>query len=285
MGFRKAVIGSQSSVNAYCDYDDYCRENVELATELVALASRVTGGRDTSHLWETFIGVANVQDVMRIFRREGIRWGQLVEHDTVQILSGNSTRHFLSKWQWAEVYRAHRGIPAPQRQARALGASDAIELLREQKARWAQQREQYGVTAHLTEHGYACYKEQQYFYGTQEWKDRVQAARLVAGHRCWRCGTQNMVLHVHHHSPIVSAYHVNFSINFDDCRLEVLCADCHERFHSRVVRGDLSYCFVYAAPETVAQYKGELRKLDELHNIVYNCPFCQNRIAEMYPNT
>ena len=186
-------------MNAHYDYDDYCREDM-LATGLVNIAGHVTDGGDMSHLWETLRGVATVQDVMRIFRREGIRWGQLVEHDVVQVLSGHSPRYFLSKRKWAQIYRLRRGTPTPKQAdwLKWLGLGDpgeevavlrrpgeGVEVLRLTIARWKQQREEHGVTTALIEHGYACYREQRYFYGTQEWKDKAKAVRFVAANKCW----------------------------------------------------------------------------------------------------
>jgi hypothetical protein len=265
--------------------NDYLDERQQMAVQLVDLAMQVAGGVDFSHLAEDLGDVTSVRDVKAIFSREGIRWGRLVQHDVTEVLSGRLPQYFLSEQEWVTLYRSRRGIPEPRLKGDpTLTRDQSFELLEEIQARRRQEIETYGVTSDSFEMGYACRKEQWYFYGTSEWNNRASAARFVAGNQCERCGTRAAKLHVHHTAPIISAYHYNFDTNFADYRLQVLCEGCHRELHSGVVRGDASLCFIAATQGEIAEYKAKLRKLDEMHNRLKECPFCQDRIADKYPN-
>jgi 5-methylcytosine-specific restriction endonuclease McrA len=223
----------------------------EQAVKLVDLAMQVSGGSDLNYLQSAFEGAEDVSDVREILRGMGIRWARIVEEDVAAVLSGHAPQYFLSEQAWAKLYRERRDI------------------------------REY----HNAGEGYACFAEQQYFYGTQEWKNRAKAARFVAQYQCERCGARNTELHVHHLAPIISVYHYNFDLNFQEPRLEVLCRKCHLVAHSQSVRGTLSYCFISATSEEVREEKARLYELIRLHDSQQNCPFCQNNIAEKYPNT
>ena len=255
------------------------------AARLTDLAMQVAGGIDLGHLQGILGDAIDVKAVKRIFSKEGLPWKRIVESDVLAVLSGHLPEYFLSEQKWVQVYRSRRNISVPPPTNGAMMSwEDSFEYFEKVQARRRQQIIEYGVTDDYFEMGYACFEEQQYFYGTREWQNRAKAARLVAGYQCKRCGVRDVPLEVHHQAPIVSAYHHNFDSNFADYRLEALCQACHTEVHEHGIRGTASYCFVRADPERVAVYKAELRKLTQLHQRRSNCPFCSNRIAERYPN-
>jgi hypothetical protein len=265
--------------------NDNLDESPGMPAQLVDLAMLVAGGVGFGHLEEDFENVESVRDIEAVFSKEGIRWGRLVEHDVTEVLSGRLPQYFLSEQEWVALYRSRRSIPEPPMEDDVLTTSEqSLEVLEQTQARRRREISTYGVTTDSSKMGWACAKEQQYFYGTPEWNNRASAARFVAGSRCERCGARDARLCVHHIAPIISAYHHNFDSNFADYSLVVLCEDCHKKLHGSVVRGTASLCFIGATQGEIDEYRAKLRKLDEMHNRLKECPFCQDRVADKYPN-
>jgi hypothetical protein len=254
-----------------------------LSGNLADLAWVVSGGKDLGNLYRDFEYLTDEDQLEQIFRDAGIPWGRLVAEDAHEILNGRPPLYFMLEDERATLYRSKRGIPTPPPANEGFVSSDEVgrRLELDMERGWREARE-YGVPLDLYKHS-ACYYEQMYFYKTQEWTNTAKAARFIAGYQCEGCRARGVELQVHHINPVISAYDRIFYRNFDFQRFSVLCSTCHKRFHSRHIRGD-SYCFIMVDAHETKRYHEDLRRLTELHDSFQTCMFCQDRIAERYPN-
>lgn len=258
-------------------------ETQKIALALADLASSASDDTDMSHLVESFAGVNSLSEVRLIFRKEGIRWGDILEKDVIAILSGSSPQYFVH-WQIiAERYRATRGIltPAPISTG-VITSAELTQIGMRELERINNLSKRYGVSDIQWKTGYACFKEQQYFYSTREWQNRSKVARFIAGYQCKKCGVRGVKLHTHHLSPIITVYDLNFGLNFAGWNLRVLCEQCHKLFHDNTVRDPFGYDFLPASDVEVKIEKSQLKVHQVWHD--ENCMFCKNRIADLYPN-
>lgn len=255
---------------------------------LAELALHANDGLDYFHVIEVLRGSEYSFDRVRLlFQGLGVPWGKPVEHDVNRILSDRPPRYFLSADEWASRYRAERGIdeaePDDEEPDSLLHTPDDLaDLLLSELSKIRQDVQKHVVSGFSFRQGYACLHEQQYFYGTQEWQDKAKALRFIAGYQCEQCKARNRPLHVHHVHPIFTMYSWRFYLNFTDWKLQVLCEACHRAFHSRTVRGIMHY--VPASPDEVREEKQTFRKLGRMHDDLDECLFCEDRIAERYPN-
>lgn len=256
----------------------------EYAGALAGLASSISDGDvSSSDIREYLYDVYSLEGVRSEFEHFGIRWNSLVEADVVLVLSGYEPRFFRDHFEVVDDYRLRRSITVIDHERRKfVYGRETVGLAVKYLDRIARQRDEYGVTTDQFEMGFACRHEQSYFYQQQEWIDRAAVARYHAGYKCERCGQRNMKLHVHHRTPIISAWHHNFVLNFAWWKLETLCERCHQWTHERTVRSTAAYQFIHAKPETVAEERETLRKLHSLHDKLKECPFCFGGNAEYH---
>jgi hypothetical protein len=216
-----------------------------LARRLADIAFHASGGRSTDSD-EDFVEALESGRVREEFERIGMGWSPLLERDVSRVLSGEPPRYFMNHFDWAETYRARRGIFSEGPGSDCAVDDDIAEyifspgqvaqLTLEYIDGLRNEQREYGVSMVFYKHGYACFNEARYFYGTTEWRDRAKAARHSAGYRCEACGIRTSRLHVHHYTPIVSAFSPNFCLNFAAWKLRVLCPKCHRDWHRDAVR-------------------------------------------------
>jgi len=273
--------------------EEHLDSEMTIGRRLLNLAMVVDPGSDLSHLHDSFSNYMNVSEVKHIFIREGIRWGEIVENDVTAILLGGSTQYFKTEWEWAHLYRSRRGVRENQitygdsPPGHILDAKEFADDMMKYIQMIRNEYQEYGIAISLTlNSGHACFKEQKYFYASQEWHCCAKAMRFKAGNHCEECGERNTRLYVHHMSPVITVYHHLLSHNFTDYKLRVLCKTCHTRLHEKTIRAPASYSFVDTVDEgqEKPQNRRTLAKIDKVIHTLGKCQFCQNRIAEVYPN-
>lgn len=212
-----------------------------------------------------------------IFADYGLRWNHLVEHDVTAIFNRQPVKYFKPIWAWMDDYRAAHNIMYKAPTPHLVHVKD-LDGWREYMDQIKAEVEEHGISLWMQDDmGYACYREQSYFYKTQDWQNRAAAARYEWDYKCCQCGRSGKGLHVHHTSPIVSAYHYNFDNCFADYRIRLYCEDCHRKTHSMTIRGYGSYCYIGATPAEVAEEKEYFRKWRTAHDKLKQCPFCKAR--------
>jgi hypothetical protein len=225
--------------------------------------------------------------VKELFGVAGIRWAPIVKEEVSGILSGGRRRFFLSAQECVDLYRARRSVtvePVDESTACLRGGQEALDAFLEDQERRAQLFEKYGATPDWYEEGYACIKERNYFYGTEEWRNRAKVMRYVEQNRCENCHVNNVPLHVHHAFPVMSVYSYNFDLNFADYKLRVLCKTCHDGYHRHAVPAYLSSDYIVVSAEEHAEYLRELHLMDRAYHSNSLCRFCKDQIEERYPN-
>jgi hypothetical protein len=258
----------------YSEYGDYYEMAYERSVLLANMYFLITEREPYS--FQSDCGNASYDNMPEIFSDYGLRWNHLVKADVEAIFNLQPVRYFKPTWAWVDDYRAAHRIryKKPEWSMRTWGEAceDAISYFDQIEREF----EQYGISLWMNDRGYACHNEQQYFYRSQEWQDRAAAARYEWDYQCQNCEKSGKSLHVHHSSPIVSAYHHNFDNCFASYRLHLLCEDCHRRTHERTVRAWGNYGYVGATPEEVEKEKVYFQKLHKAHDKMQTCEFCQN---------
>jgi len=61
---------------------------------------------------------------------------------------------------------------------------------------------------------------------SEHWQRKRKAALAYFGYRCWRCGAEDVVLHVHH-----THYRDMYREKLEDLR--VVCVTCHDKEHGK----------------------------------------------------
>ena len=218
--------------------------------------------------WDDWFGVEKVQAYCE---RKGIHWGKLLQHDVERVCSGLMPEFFLEHWIWADLYRANHSISYEKPQGGIVYGWQTIGNTEDFIA--DAQNRYLDAPRHL---GWACPKEQAYFYQTEEWKRCAAAYRYHDGYECCICRTRHAgTLHVHHRMPIISAYHHNFHLNFSWWKLESLCESCHHTTHNRTVRGIFHMGYDYVTPEEVKAEKPWLKQAYAKHHADGACGWCK----------
>lgn len=254
-----------------CEYDLYYKRGVLLGN-LYFFATE----REPCSFQEQCMN-AGLEQMPAIFAEYGLRWNHLVEHDVIAIFNRQPVKYFKPVWAWMDDYRQAHNVMYKAPEGSTLTWDEVIDEAQKWLEEIEEQHKQHGISLWMDDMGYACYREQSYFYRTQEWQDRAAAARYEWDYKCCRCGKSGKGLHVHHTSPIVSAYHYNFDNCFADYRIRLYCEDCHKKTHSMTIRGYGSYCYIGATPAEVAEEKEYFRKWRTAHDKLKQCPFCKAR--------
>lgn len=246
------------------------RENI---TYLIGIAQRITEQECawTSEMVYERDYTPEFETVKEAYERDGVKWGPLVEHDVKLVLSGYMPEYFLGWQEWQELYRLNHSILYQSPEPKTVYGKDTLRPL----ARFADELAREDMIYHLHEiSGWACPTEQTYFYNSAEWQRLAKATRFIWGYRCRRCGTSRNELHVHHESPIKSAYSAHFSDNFADWKLTIYCKDCHDWFHRHFSRELMANDFSSATPEEIAKDKKYMASFWKRYHAEGKCEFC-----------
>lgn len=248
----------------------------EMITQIVNIAQRIKES-ETPYIVEylyDYESAPPIERVRELYEKEGITWYPLIEEDVQNVLNGYRMQYFLADREFVELYRINHSAHIERRGGTLLGINTLDRGRRHLDAIQAQV-EHFGVSLSQFGYGFACFAECQHFYQSQEWKNRAKAIRCLWNYKCNICKRRNVgPLHVHHNTPIVSAYHHSFYLNFADHKLETLCEQCHQEFHARTVRGHGHYGFIFVEPEEVRAERGDFRLLQKAHDELKFCPFC-----------
>ena len=211
--------------------------------------------------------------VRQMFDLHGAHWGQIVEADVRRIARGQEPRHFLSADRFLARYRRNHGIPKPQDRS-DYAESNEVSLmdLIDGKA----SIEEYHSPLHDLRGGLACWREQEFFYESQEWEDCAAATRYLSGYTCEFCGARDTVLQAHHQQPIYSVFSMKGYRNFDQSRLMTLCRRCHHDHHRGLVKRD--HGFQKATPEEKLEERHEAAERRKVHDEARECKWCRKMV-------
>lgn len=245
----------------------------ESVTAILNVAASIIDD-DTEDMRSTIERCYNMQDIKQAFANNGIRWATIVEEEIDLVLEGMEPIYFTHSGAYANSYRARRGIHLEELDTEGLRRTD--DLADDFDARMEVRRIQkqfLGVTLFDYAFGFACPAEAKEFYESQEWQRKAKVTRYLWDYKCSFCGRSDTPLHAHHETPIVSAYHNSFEVNFSDGRLRTLCEACHRGFHQRTVRGHGRF-FEFTSPDEVREEKREFKLLRAAHDMLKICPHC-----------
>jgi len=209
-----------------------------------------------------------------VLERWGIRWNPLIEQDVNLIWSGYEPKFFMLEDDWAAKYRHNHGVRFVSEEGRFIHGHEFEEMAQELDREIQYEIEQWGIDLWMVRYGYACHSERNFFYKTEEWKNRAAAARYENGYVCQACKKHMDGLHVHHDAPIFSAYNQLFYRNFSPFHLSLFCDKCHENFHKNTVRMRGYQGFVSATPSQVREEKQYFNKWRHVHDSLKTCKFC-----------
>jgi len=273
------------SINAAFRYDetmmsdepDLMENNTEAwihkyATDVVAEA---TGG-NASHIEKlSYRERITRNDVLNVLRAARVPLARELLSDIEQIFDGEEPRYFISHDRVVDRYREnhHPNIDFTERDygIRPLVNADVIRQLNQDLS----ELQDFGVSLAEYREGAACLAEQEFFYETEEWKDRATVIRIMDRFTCRICGGNEM-LEVHHGEYIYSVFSRRFYHNFDVVGLRCLCDRCHRAFHESHVRGDSCFnsCFKSADREEISRHRKYRVALERLHDAARECRFC-----------
>lgn len=225
------------------------------------------GGGASEHIWD-WDDHFTLNAAQLLCNRLHLPYTGVLKEDINRVHNGLPPIYFMEHSLWVSLYQQRHGVtyvpPAPTG-LRHISEIDTENLVA---------RIESGFVTIPRDLGWACPREQQYFYQTDEWKNCAKAYRYIDGYSCWRCGRRDVPLDVHHRTPIVSAYHHNFRLNFAWWKLETTCRDCHVEIHLHTVRGVYGYGYDYVASEQVREEKGWLRRAWFKHHQDKVCGWC-----------
>lgn len=243
------------------------------ASEMGQLIGIITEG-ESSEIYRDMLQIDGPDGIQQWFLDRDLLWTSVVEEDVIRVLCGMNPIHFLSDFTYVDLYRAEHGVYVEPHEGGFVSFAETSEIVSRHLDAVQKQLDHFGVGLWQYGHGYACPAEANFFYESAEWQRKAKTVRYAYGYHCAICKRQNVVLHAHHNTPIMSAYHYNFHLNFADYKLEALCEDCHRRFHSKTVRGCGHYGFHFADTSEIADEKRKWRLLKRAHDELRVCPFC-----------
>lgn len=211
-----------------------------------------------------------------IIRDRDLPFSSVVQEDIDRVCSNQPPLAFASEREYADQYRAARGISLSDRgdSAHSMGLGGvAVSLWQEIEAAEVERRRN-GVTLGLYRSGVACGREQRAFYRSAEWSLRARALRAMAGHKCEQCSSRDEELHAHHLYPIYSAFSGLFLRNFDACRMQALCRRCHDRYHRDRVKRPWGFELATKAEKVAA--RDRTRRMMALHDEKKECAWCSS---------
>lgn len=240
-------------------------------TSIIGIAQRITHEECdyTSNFIYELGCMPSLESVKRAYAIDGIRWNALVENDVNRVLSGYEPEYFLSWRDWIELYRSNHHIHYVAPKGGTISGSEVASSLRS----LLNDPKEFGYQM-WCESGWACPKEQAYFYKSDEWTRAAKAQRHIDGHFCWKCGRSNQELHVHHERPIKSAYSYKFIDNFTDWGMTLYCKECHDWFHENFARAVIANDFIPHSQEEMEADRRTYRLYWKRYHDESRCEFC-----------
>ena len=233
-------------------------------SRLSDLVSVLSGGDATAldilhYNGSSLLGYEDVQRAMDYIKPAP---SDALASDLSRIFGGREPEYFVHAHALAERYRRAYGV-VMQAEAQTVYRFEDLVRLAERPL------------GTIYEQGFACSKEQAFFYSTGEWRHRAEVMRMLDRYCCRSCGARKVELHAHHMEPIYSAYSRRFQHNFDECRILVLCKACHERFHGRVAK--TAWGFEPMQGEARAEQQRQLARDRRAHDEGRTCRWCYYR--------
>lgn len=240
---------------------------------VLGLASNIIDN-EVEHMRYGLDDCYSLEDVRSVFERNGIRWVDIVEEDVCRVLNGLDPIYFVQPYNYVNSYRRRNHIHiAGHKEPGMRHISEITKDFDLHFTALAAQRQTFGTTLTDYAYGFACPAEAKKFYESEEWKRMDKVIRYYYDYRCTSCQRNRVLLHVHHETPIISAYAHHFQVNFSEGKLRPLCEDCHRDFHSKTVRGYGNF-FIFTDQSEVMQEKRDLRLLNIAHDKLKICPHC-----------
>lgn len=245
----------------------------ELANAVIGVASNIVDN-DVEHMRYDIEECYTMQDVRNVFERSNIRWVDIVEEEITRVMNGLDPIYFVPPYAYVDSYRRRNHIHLINHSG--SGMRHVSEIAQDFDLHFValeSQKKALGVTLSDYAYGFACHAEAETFYASEEWKRMAKVIRYFYDYRCTSCRRNRVLLHVHHETPIISAYASHFHVNFAEGKLRPLCEDCHRDFHSKTVRGYGNF-FVFTDEAEIKQEKKDLRLLRKAHDELKICPHC-----------
>lgn len=244
---------------------------------LVGMAQRITGDdcEEVSSL-VTYLDRPSLSDVREVYESVGIRWHAMVENDVNRVLEGYAPEYFLGWNDWVKLYRENHNVwnYSPVDNA---GGFVSVQTISERLNAMLHSSDDLVDFRYklLVQSGWACPVEQEYFYKSDEWQRLAKATRFIDGNLCRRCRGNQTAIHVHHESPIKSAYSRKFDDNFQDWNLTLYCKECHNWFHKTHYRLLLGNSFEMMDADEMAATKKEIAQFWKRYHAENLCEFCK----------
>jgi hypothetical protein len=220
----------------------------------------------------------SVEQVKSCYESSGIKWNSIIAGDVERVLRGNETQYFKDWTEWEKEYRKNHNVFKFSKHDPS-GGFYLASIVKEMKTLIDYLDDPNGRSNYLyktfLESGWACHEEQKYFYNSSEWQRLAKSIRMIDGRTCVSCKSRNVEMHVHHNSPIKSAYSRKFSDNFHDWGLSLMCKTCHERFHSTRYRSLSENSFEYMEPNEMKEIKILISSFWKHYHEEKRCEFCK----------
>lgn len=241
------------------------------STRLLTVILSIAAGDNMSQYTWDWAPDFHLSDAKDLCRRLKLPYTGVLETDVERAQQGEPPLHFIDHFLWVDIYRYHHEIeyiPPVSKGLQQIGSNDMVERILS--------RIENGFIDAPLELGWACPREQSFFYASEEWQNCAKAHRYKDGYQCYRCRRRNVPLHVHHTGPIISAYHHNFVLNFAWWKLETTCQDCHIDFHSRTVRALHYSGYDFASPERIQRKRVWMKQVWRKYHKDDSCAWCKN---------
>lgn len=217
----------------------------------------------------------NEDAILNVLREKDIPISGIVREDLQRLFEGETLKYFLPPDEVVNRYRTRYGIHFVMRDGGSRPLSDCAEIIADRLERVLDEVAEFGATLVDQRSGVACFAEQEFFYGTEEWKNLAKVVRTIDRLRCKECGTKKCKLHAHHTYGIYSSYSRRFYKNFDVGMIMTLCEKCHAGRHSRSIKSGAH--FIPAFPPAKARERTYNINLRRLHDSAGECPYCFHR--------